>query len=301
MSRPVIYGEVLFDEFSDGQRVLGGAPFNVAWNLRSFGLDPLFISRIGNDFMGEQVIDAMKQWGMDVQFIQKDYSYGTGRVQVDLIEGQPVFNILPQQAYDFIDPKLFMNELSVMDLSLLYHGSLIARYDSSFHLLKQTVENLNLPSFVDINLRSPWWSQSCIEYIIQKSKWCKMNRDELFNFCGNDIISDDELLSNGFEVLKKYSLDVLIVTMGEEGAIFFHDHSFIKQDSNNINQFIDTVGAGDGFASVFIYGLIKGWEYPIVLERAVEFASRICTIRGAVTEEREFYSNVIKKWDECDG
>ncbi|MCG2635366.1 MAG: carbohydrate kinase, partial [Gammaproteobacteria bacterium] len=26
-----IYGEVLFDHFPDGSRVLGGAPFNVAW------------------------------------------------------------------------------------------------------------------------------------------------------------------------------------------------------------------------------------------------------------------------------
>ncbi len=28
-----VFGEVLFDHFPDGRRVLGGAPFNVAWNL----------------------------------------------------------------------------------------------------------------------------------------------------------------------------------------------------------------------------------------------------------------------------
>jgi len=32
---PVIFGEVLFDNFKDGQSVLGGAPFNVAWNLKA--------------------------------------------------------------------------------------------------------------------------------------------------------------------------------------------------------------------------------------------------------------------------
>jgi len=37
---PVLFGEILFDRFPDGREVLGGAPFNVAWHLRGFGLDP---------------------------------------------------------------------------------------------------------------------------------------------------------------------------------------------------------------------------------------------------------------------
>ena len=47
--RPLIVGEVLFDVFPDGSRVLGGAPFNVAWNLCALGADPLLISRVGTD------------------------------------------------------------------------------------------------------------------------------------------------------------------------------------------------------------------------------------------------------------
>ncbi|NIV35790.1 MAG: carbohydrate kinase, partial [Anaerolineae bacterium] len=62
-SRPVIFGEVLFDEFEDGSAVLGGAPFNVAWHLQGFGLNPLFISRIGTDALGAQVQQQMRDWG----------------------------------------------------------------------------------------------------------------------------------------------------------------------------------------------------------------------------------------------
>ena len=39
--RAVILGEVLFDHFPDDTRVMGGAPFNVAWHLCGFGADPL--------------------------------------------------------------------------------------------------------------------------------------------------------------------------------------------------------------------------------------------------------------------
>ena len=52
-NRPIhVFGEVLFDHFPDGSRVLGGAPFNVAWHLQAFGQSPRFISRIGNDPAG---------------------------------------------------------------------------------------------------------------------------------------------------------------------------------------------------------------------------------------------------------
>ena len=37
-TRPVVFGEVLFDCFPDGSRVLGGAPFNVAWHCQAFWL-----------------------------------------------------------------------------------------------------------------------------------------------------------------------------------------------------------------------------------------------------------------------
>ena len=32
-----VFGEVLYDQFPDGRRILGGAPFNVAWHLAAFG------------------------------------------------------------------------------------------------------------------------------------------------------------------------------------------------------------------------------------------------------------------------
>ncbi len=71
-NRLVIYGEVLFDCFPDGSNVLGGAPFNVAWHCQAFGLNPLFISRVGNDRQGEQVKQEMQNWSMRTDGLQLD-------------------------------------------------------------------------------------------------------------------------------------------------------------------------------------------------------------------------------------
>ena len=84
-TRPIaIFGEVLIDQFPDGHQVLGGAPFNVAWHLQAFGQAPCFISRIGNDSMGESIRQAMIDWGVSVENMQTDHYHPTCTVEVTL-------------------------------------------------------------------------------------------------------------------------------------------------------------------------------------------------------------------------
>ena len=87
--RPILFGEVLFDRFPDGSVVLGGAPFNVAWNLQALGLSPLLISRIGDDDLGDRILAAMESRGMAIDGIQRDRRHPTGTVEVSLQDGQP--------------------------------------------------------------------------------------------------------------------------------------------------------------------------------------------------------------------
>src|SRR5574343_1279323 len=100
---PLIFGEVLFDHFPDGSRVLGGAPFNVAWHLQAFGLAPCFISRVGHDAEGQEIADLMAGWGMRRDWLQSDAHHATGSVQVSIDDGEPAYEIVKDSAYEFID------------------------------------------------------------------------------------------------------------------------------------------------------------------------------------------------------
>jgi fructokinase len=40
VGRPLVFGEIVFDEFDDDEHRAGGAPLNVAWHLRGFGSIP---------------------------------------------------------------------------------------------------------------------------------------------------------------------------------------------------------------------------------------------------------------------
>jgi sugar/nucleoside kinase (ribokinase family) len=49
------------------------------------------------------------------------------------------------------------------------------------------------------------------------------------------------------------------------------------------------VGAGDSISAVAIDGLLRGAPAQEIAEKAGRFASRICGLHGAGTEDKEFY------------
>jgi fructokinase len=293
-SRPVIFGEVLFDKFQDGSVVLGGAPFNVAWHLQAFGLSPLMISRIGNDPLGREIRSTMQEWGMDASGIQLDSAHPTGTVEVCIKDGEPAFNIVARRAYDYIDSGLLP---PVTGTGVVYHGSLVLREKTSRNALRKLKQLISAPSFVDINLRPPWWTEEIIEEIIQEANWLKLNEQEL-----NHIIPGGRTLENRMnQLLDKYSLHYLVVTQGSDGATAAtHTGEKYSIGVDCSLSVVDTVGAGDAFSSVLILGQARGWPLSDTLRRAQQFASAIVCIRGAVEKHREFYYPFIENWGLAD-
>lgn len=287
--RPLIFGEVLFDRFPDGSSVLGGAPFNVAWNLQAFGLHPLFISRVGQDPSGREIRDAMEHWGMDASGLQLDSAHPTGAVQVSIEGGEPSFHIVADQAYDHIDGDC----LPPAEGSLLYHGTLALRDPASRGALRQCKHQYGAPVFVDVNLRDPWWSWESVLELVQGARWMKLNEAELAA-----LVPDmDDLEGRARSLQDRFELEVLFLTRGAEGAVA-RDRSgeTVQVRPGHSLKVVDTVGAGDAFASVLLLGLSHGWDLEDTLTRAQEFASAVVGLRGATTRERDFYQPFLRIW-----
>lgn len=294
--RPVVFGEVLFDCFEDGTRVLGGAPFNVAWHLAGFGLNPLFVSRVGRDELGEQVLAAMTGWGLDVGGLQRDASHPTGSVHVNLSEGQPDFRILPDQAYDYIDADAVRTSLAGLTPALLCHGSLAARNRVSRTALGQ-LRASGVPAFVDINLRAPWWQRRELDTLLQGARWLKLSETELAVLMDTGDPDPGQLESTARAARERYGCALLVVTQGEQGGWFATRDEAGRIEPVAVADFEDAVGAGDAFSSVMVLGLVHGWPLAQTLRRAAAFAARICTIRGATTPDRAMYQEMLTQWE----
>ena len=288
-SRLVIFGEVLFDCFPDGTRVLGGAPFNVAWHCQAFGLRPLFISRVGNDPLGQEVRSAMHNWGMDVSGLQRDSAHATGIVDVSFNDGEPAYEIVENSAWDYIDhqatPKIDKH-------CVLYHGSLALRNSVAANSLADLKQQCSRSIFIDVNLRQPWWDQSLIQNIIQSGQSIKLNVEELALIVPQqaDVESRVEFL------LANTSVKLVVVTRGADGAIAATQDERCSVQPVAISHVVDTVGAGDAFSSVLLLGLYKAWSLQEILNRAQQFASAVVEQRGATTQDKTFYEPFIEAW-----
>lgn len=294
--RLVVFGEVLFDCFPDGTQVLGGAPFNVAWHLQGLGLAPLFISRVGADEQGQSVLAAMKKWGMDCRGIQQDPLHPTGRVEVTLQDGQPSFNILPEQAYDFIDPDLFLKQLSNQSPPLLYRGTLAIRSTASQRALEVLSNACEPLIFLDLNLRSPWWQHASVEQALRAARWVKLNDAELLTLLEHKAETQEELVKGAQFVCQRFQLAWVLVTLGDKGAFLVTADNKSHWVEPQPVKVIDTVGAGDAFSAVMIQGLLRDWPLKQAIERGAAVAAAICTMRGAVTQDPQFYAKFIADW-----
>jgi len=288
-SAPVIFGEVLFDCFPDGSRVLGGAPFNVAWHCQAFGLQPLFISRLGNDPLGREVRSAMLDWGMDISGLQVDSSHATGIVDVSFDDGEPSYDIVENSAWDFIDHQAIPE---IDPHSILYHGSLALRNPVAANSLAELKQQCSKSIFIDVNLRPPWWDQSLIENIIHNGQWLKLNVDELALI----VPHEKDVEARVQYLLTNLDVKLIVVTQGDAGAIAANHNEWCSVHPDNSSKVVDTVGAGDAFSSVLLLGLYRAWPLQEILNRAQQFASAVVGQRGATTQDKMFYKSFIKAW-----
>jgi len=294
--RPVVFGEVLFDQFEDAA-VLGGAPFNVAWHLQGFGVEPLFISRVGRDDSGKRVRQAMQNWSMDTSGLQDDDAHPTGLVKVTLQAGEPSYDIVADVAYDFIDTGPALAAVERGTFGLIYHGSLAVRRPRSGQTLATLKNALGVPAFVDINLRSPWWQRDTAMALLSGAQWVKLNRDEMQALMpASRPASAGSLIPAAEAFRQACSCEVVFLTLGEEGAVVLTGDGSFHQSPPQVDRLVDAVGAGDAFSAVAILGLLYRWPFAKILACAVEFAARLCQQRGATIDDPGVYHSYLQRW-----
>jgi len=290
-----IFGEVLFDCFPDGTELIGGAPFNVAWHLRGFGLVPIFISRVGKDDRGEKATHSMSRWGLDCSCLQFDSSNPTGQVNVSMEDDEPIYDIVANSAFDFIQVPDIQ---SVPACGILYHGSLALRQSQSAEALASLKSVHRGQIFMDENLRSPWWSTESVLTLVADADHVKLSENELALLAADDSEFTDQtrLVASMRRFAEQHQLATLILTRGVLGALLYREGEIVAVGPAPNSQVVDTVGAGDSFAAIMLLGINQQWPWSDSLKRAMDFAAATVSHRGATVEAPSIYSQFMKSW-----
>ena len=286
----LVIGEILFDVFPNYRR-LGGAPFNFAYHLKNFGYNVRFISRIGMDNAGKEILHTLELARFNLDDIQVDDDNPTGSVNVQLDKsGAPQFDIISDVAYDYIEfiPEYHSNIINATQM--IYFGSLIQRSKAGYENLQTFItrnssETLN---FYDINLRPGCYNNAIIEKSLTKTDILKLNIGELGKLKQmlSLKVSNDDLV---YHLMETQSISTVSLTKGESGSELFTNQGCFNSETARAIKVVDSVGAGDAYAAMLAAGLLEKWCPEEIVERASLFASRVCEIKGAIPDSASFY------------
>ena len=277
-SYAVCFGEVLWDIFPAGSRA-GGAPFNVAYNLDKMGIEVQMISKVGNDDLGNELLDQIKNWNISTDFIQLDNEKPTGTVIANFDEhGEAHYDIVNDIAWDHIKVLPEHKELIINSEAFVF-GSLIARNEESKNTLLELIEFSKFRVF-DVNFRPPFIDFELIRTLLQKAHLVKMNKAELrtiIEFLGEEYIDEDNSIKY---IQKHFDLNEIVLTKGSKGARYFvGDKSYtFSAVSIEVN---DTVGSGDSFLAGFLSKRIQGKLPEEIMKQAVSLGAFITSKSGA--------------------
>lgn len=287
MNRITSIGEILYDLYPDC-KTLGGASFNFLFHIRKLTGKGNFVSRIGDDDEGKEIIAFLKRNDIPVDYIQKDSFHPTGESLATLNEIKvPSWEIKTKTAYDFIEPTVEIKNLIKHETDCLYFGTLAQRHKVSRDTIHKFFK-LKIKYFCDLNIRQNFYTENLIRECIDTADVLKLNIEELHLV--NDIILKKKFNRNetSKRLLEKFQLDILCVTNGDQGANIFRgdDYNHYKVKIDNV---IDTVGAGDAYAAILCIGYLKNWNIEKINKIASEFAGEIVKINGALPSKPVFY------------
>ena len=251
MSKFVIgIGEALWDMLPEGKK-LGGAPANFAYHASQFGLEGLAVSAIGQDKLGEEIVEALEEHHLPYHLDRVEYPTGTVQVSLDS-RGVPQYEIKTGVAWDNIPYTKELAELAKQCQAVCF-GSLAQRSPvsrESIGLFLDAVPEDCLKVF-DINLRQDFYSKEVLEASFRRCDILKINDEELvvmarlFNLPGLALEEKCRYL------IKEYQLKMLILTCGVNGSYVFYEGGMSFLDTPKV-QVADTVGAGDSFTGSFV-------------------------------------------------
>jgi len=298
----LVVGEILFDIFPEYRR-LGGAPFNFAYHLKKLGIDTHFISRIGSDGPGREIIDFIGKHGFNLDDIQIDAQHETGKVQVTLNPGgPPQFDIQRDAAYDYLKYDQSIKALLRRPPLLIYFGTLIQRTENGFQTIQRMLSQKKAATrtLFDINLRPGGYNEKIITASLKQADILKLNDEEL-SFLSRmlDEKPGDRTVID--RLLGDYAIASIVLTTGESGSQWYSETDHRRINPAGKIHIVDTVGAGDAYAAIVALGQLQKWPVAKTLSLASYFAAHICTIEGAIPPDDSVYNRILKMGADLNG
>ena len=272
---------------------VGGCPTNVSVGTRRLGLRSALLTAVGEDQVGDFVLHFLEHEGVDTRFIPRKSGRRTSAVILTI---QPP-DRFPLTFYrdNCADIALTIEDVMACPIAgtrLVFLTGTALMLDPSRTATIFAAERArahDVPVLVDLDYRPDQWAGvesfgANIRCLLRDATLAVGTEEETRAAANLDDLDEavESLLESGIEAL--------IVKRGARGSTVFRNDG----SSNDVPAFpvevLNVLGAGDAFASGFIYGLRQGWS--------LEASARMGNAVGAIVVTRHGCANFMPRLPE---
>lgn len=263
-------GELLIDFTENGisgqgnplfEANLGGAPCNVLAMLTKLGHKTAFIGKVGNDFFGKQLEDAIKEIGINVTGLRKDDKVHTTLALVHTYpDGDRDFSFYRNPGADMMLTEEEIPEELILETRIFHFGTLSMTHEKVRRATKKAVAIAKQAGAIisfDPNIREPLWNsmdeaREQVLYGLGQCHILKISDNEIQWLTGKNDYTEAVKW-----IREKYDIPLILVSMGKEGSrAYYQDRMVEKAPFINENT-IETTGAGDTFCACVLHYICK--------------------------------------------
>ena len=267
-----------FEEAEGFINGVGGSPSNIAIGTARLGLNVALMTAVGEDRIGDFVLRSLKLDGVNIDYIPRKDRGMTGLA----ILGVRPPDDFPLTFYrqDPSDIYIDIDDIDALPLAtakrLLLSGTGLSRGDCVHASLyaAERARALGVRTWIDLDLRPDQWTHKRAYGVMMRSVWDKLDvvigtEEELYAALapnpdavmgGGRVSAENQQELNTIlnsmvhkpTIVRKLGPDGVSITPSGEATIHVPGYPV---------EILNTVGAGDAFASGLLYGRTQGWNW----------------------------------------
>jgi fructokinase len=226
--------------------------------LAKLGHKTAFIGKVGKDFFGTQLKEAVSEVGIDAKYLYMDEEVHTTLALVHTFpDGDRDFSFYRNPGADMMLNEDEVPEELIGDTKIFHFGTLSMTHEGVRKATKKALriarEQGALISF-DPNLRPPLWNSldEAKEQVLYGLDWC-----DILKISDNEIqwLTGEEDFTAGVAWIRaRYpKIRLILVSMGRDGSRAYFGDKIVEAPAHIQEHTIETTGAGDTFCGCVLH------------------------------------------------
>ena len=251
----------------------GGKALSQAAAASLLGADAALIGCVGADVFGGEMLDALREVGVDVSHIRALESVRTSVASIIVKDGSPAFIGAPDASR-----RVSREQISDALGALQPDDMLLVDFEIPQELVAFALELGREAGATTVLNPAPFFTRDAFVYdYLPLVDILIPNKLEAQLIVGGEDDDVDRLA----EALLRSGLRQVVMTLGHEGCVLYEDGQTLRQEAYRVDV-VDTTGASDAFVGAYCRALLDNWEASDALRFATAAAGLACTRHGTM-------------------